>query len=183
MEVPKQYNSFEYVCNIEWNDIFAVWRAGESYQEGWKSHWLERGFDSWDAWRGNYVAPIFPENKNWKIYRIKNLDEIREIYGTPSRGWIEKCYDGEITKKIGDILEYPIIKNNDKIQAILKNFPYQTMLTGVINDGRIVLIEGMHRTCALAIMAENKIEHNGDVMIALAEHEGEIPRIGKGNNN
>ena len=45
----KNYN-LEYIHDIEWKDVFAVWRIGESYQENWKKHWEERGFESWDEW-------------------------------------------------------------------------------------------------------------------------------------
>lgn len=61
-------------------------RGYEAYQKDWEKHWVERGFNSWDEWRENYIAPIKPEKKKWKIYRIKNLKEIKDFYGVPSRG-------------------------------------------------------------------------------------------------
>jgi len=183
MKIPNQYKSLEYVHDIEWSDIFSVWRAYEAYQACWREHWIERGFDSWDEWRNNYILPLSPESKEWKIYKIKDLKMIGEFYGVPSRGWIKKCYNGEITKKLGDILDHPMIKDNKKIDAIMKNSPYQTMLTGIVNDGKIVLVEGMHRVCALALMAKDDVKYSGDIVIALAEHKGEISKIGKGSNN
>jgi hypothetical protein len=178
LKIPEQYKSLEFEMEIEWRDIFAVWRSGEAYQKSWKEHWLERGFDSWDAWRENYVAPLEPGLHSWNIYRISNpSQDIKLMYGVPSRGWQEKCYEGEMIKMIGDILDHPAVKENNKVKIIMKNFPYQTMLTGVINKDRIVLVEGMHRACALAQM---KNENIGDVTIALTNYEGELPSIGKG---
>lgn len=178
LQIPQQYKSFEYEGDIEWRDIFSVWRSYEAYQQDWKKHWMERGFESWDDWRENYVAPLEPEKLSWKVYRINDpIQDINLIYGVPSRGWQEKCYGGEKTKMIKDILAHTIIIENEKIKSIMRNFPYQTMLTGIVNKERIILIEGMHRASALA----QREGAYGDVIIALAQYEGEILSIGRGN--
>lgn len=178
--ISEKYTSLEYVHDIEWWDVFAVWRAHEAYQDAWQQHWKEGGLDSWDEWRKKYVAPIDPEKKRWSIYKIKDPhNNVKNFYGVPSRGWSAKCYDGEPTKLLAEILNHSIVTNNDKVKAIMKDFPHQTMLMGIVHDERIVLVEGMHRALALA-----KMEHSpeGDVVIALAKHEGKIVPIGKGNN-
>lgn len=178
MKIPEQYKSFKYEGDIEWKDIFSVWRAYEAYQEDWQRHWLDRGFESWDDWRKNYIAPLEPEKNLWKIYRITEpIRDINLIYGVPSRGWQEKCYEGEETKMIGDILMHPVVLGNEKVKSIIGNFPFQTMLTGIIYKDKIILIEGMHRALALAQLRE----HEGDVVMALAEFEGGLPSIGMGN--
>lgn len=182
MKIPDQYKSLEYIHDMDWDEIFSIWRSYEAYQKSWEEHWRERGFSSWDDWRKNYISPIDPGNKYWKIYRIKNVNDILNFYGVPSRGWIEKCYNGEITKRLSEIEEHPIVRNNNKIDVIKNNFPYQTMLTGVINKNKIVLVEGMHRAMALTGMAKSGLKNNGDVVIALAEYEGELPRLGKGDS-
>lgn len=84
--------------------------------------------------------------------------------------------------KFEEIIEHSVVKNNEKIKEIINNFPYQTMLMGIVCEGKIVLIEGIHRVCALAVMAEKNIKYSGDVVVALAEHRGEISKIGKGDN-
>ncbi|HIP50185.1 MAG TPA: hypothetical protein EYG99_01920, partial [Candidatus Pacebacteria bacterium] len=61
LKIPKQYKSLSYIYDIEWQDIFAVWRAYESYQKDWQDHWEERGFKSWDEWRKDYISPLEPE--------------------------------------------------------------------------------------------------------------------------
>ena len=177
MNIPKQYRSLQYVHDISWSDVFAVWRSYEAYQKGWEAHWVERGFDSWDAWRGGYVAPLLPEKRIWKVYRIADpLCDVSLMYGVPSRGWQAKCYNGAPTKMIGDILSHPIVADNPKIRAVQENFPFQTMFTGIVHEEKIILVEGMHRACALARMKEYK----GDVVIALVAYDGDIPSIGKG---
>lgn len=179
LKIPQQYKSLEYINDIEWKDIFAVWRSGEAYQKDWKEHWLARGFESWDDWRENYVAPLEPNKHLWKIYHINSpSQDMRLMYGVPSRGWQEKCYGGEITKMIKDILMHPLVTENKKVELIKRNFPFQTMLTGVVHEGKIVLIEGMHRALALS---QGINDYDGDVVIALTNYEGELPSIGRGN--
>lgn len=178
LKIPQQYKSFEYEGDVEWRDIFSIWKSYEAYQKDWQKHWLERGFESWDDWRNNYIAPLEPEKHHWKIYRIKNANQdVPLIYAVPSRGWQEKCYAGQKTKMIKDILTHPTVAENEKVKSMIENFPYQTMLTGIINKERVVLIEGMHRALALAQMKNIK----GDVLIALTQFEGELPSIGRGN--
>jgi len=157
-------------------------REGESHQDTWRKHWEERGFSSWGEWRSDYIQPIQPEDRQWYLYKIqKPYACVREFYGVPSRGWIQKCYNGQITKKIGDILPHPTIRDNNKIQSIIKNYPKKVMFVGIVHEGKIVLVEGMHRGCALTRMDEKSLD-NHMVTIALAEFEGEIPRLGKGDN-
>ena len=179
MKIPEQYKALIYESDIKWRDIFSVWRSYEAYQEDWKNHWLGRGFESWDDWRENYIAPIEPEKYLWKVYRIsKPSQDVKLMYGVPSRGWQEKCYEGEKTKMIKDILTHPIVTENDKVKLIMGNFPFQTMLTGVIHKDKIILVEGMHRALALAQLND---EYKGDVVIALTEYFNDLPVIGRGN--
>ncbi|HIP49283.1 MAG TPA: hypothetical protein EYG92_10015 [Lutibacter sp.] len=182
MKIPKQYNSLEYIHDIEWCDIFAVWRSYEAYQENWQGHWKERGFKSWDEWRRDYVAPLKPENRKWSIYRVKepNID-FPKIYGVPSKGWKKNVYGSKMTISLAEVVEKISAdeQKNEKVEAIKNNFPYQTMLTGIINKDRIILIEGMHRGVALAMMSEDEIK--GDVVIVLAEYEDDVGVVlGKG---
>ena len=179
IKIPQQYESLEYIETLEWRDIFSVWRSCEAYQKDWQEHWLARGFESWEDWRENYSAALEPESHIWEIYRIKNTShDVAAMYGVPSRGWQEKCYAGETTKIIGNILAHPMVAENNKVKSIMNNFPYQTMLTGIVNEERIILVEGMHRALALAQM-ENS--NKGDVVIALTHYKGELPSIGRGN--
>jgi len=150
----------------------------------WQEHWIERGYSSWDEWRENYAAPLRPETLDWQLYEIKDpLEIFPQIYGVPSHGWIEKAYDGKITMKLQNIIDLPVIKDNPKILDIRNNFPTETMFTGIVHEGRVVLIEGMHRASALVGWNENKTLKS-KITIALADwKEEEIPIIGSGWKN
>jgi hypothetical protein len=179
LEIPKQYSSFEFIQSIEWPEIFDVWRKGEAWQESWKQHWEERGYSSWDEWRKDYPAPLSPETLEWNLYAIKDpLKNFPIIYGVPSDSWIKKAYGGEKTKLLKDILDLPVIAENQKVADIKNNFPKETMFTGIIFSGNIILVEGMHRACALAGW-DKSMPLNSKITIALANwNEKNIPTIG-----
>lgn len=181
LDIPKQYSSLKFVKSISWTDIFDTWREGEAQQESWKKHWEERGFASWDEWRKNYAAPLQPEKLQWFLYHIENpIVDLPFFCGVPSRSWIEKAYQGETTKQLNGLINLPIFRDNPKVADIKKNFPEKTMLTGLVCDEKIILVEGMHRASALASWASGK-PLNGEVTIALALWDKEdIPVIGSG---
>ena len=181
LDIPKQYNSLKFVKSISWMDIFDVWREGEARQESWKKHWEERGYNSWEEWRKNYAAPLQPEKLQWFLYNIKNpVKDLPFFYGVPSRSWIEKAYQGEITEQLKDLIDLPIARDNPKVADIKKNFPEKTMLTGLVYDEKIILVEGMHRALALASW-DSKTPLENEVTIALASWgKKDIPAIGSG---
>jgi len=177
--IPKQYSSLKLIRPISWEEIFNNWRELEAWQESWKRHWESRGFSSWDEWREGYAAPLNPTTLEWYLYQIS--DPVRDLplfYGVPSRSWVDKAYGGETTKQLKDILELPIVSENSKVLGIRKDFPKKTMFTGLVYDGKIVLVEGMHRSCVLAGW-NPKIPFEGEVTIALASWDKkEIPIVG-----
>jgi len=178
IKIPIEYTSLEFVRPITWEEIFNQWRKGEAKQKSWKKHWEERGFSSWEEWRQAYAAPLQPEFLSWYLYKINDpLKEFPLIFGVPADAWIRKAYNGEKTKQMQDIINAPVFKENDKIIDIKKDFPKETMFTGLICENKIVLVEGMHRACAIASWDPN-IPFDSQLTIALALWNKEIPDIG-----
>lgn len=176
--IPKQYLSITFVQDISWQEVFDTWRDLEARQESWQRHWEERGFDSWDEWRKTYLEPYHPELLSWTLYEITSpLQDVPHFYGTPTKGWIEKAYKGETTMQLKDLVTHPIITNNEKIIDIRKDFPAKTMLTGIIFENKIVLLEGMHRANAITTW-DPKNTFTGTIMIALAEWNQPLVKIG-----
>ena len=170
--------SFEYIRAISWKEVFDTWRDLEAWQASWGAHWTERGFDSWDEWRRTYAKPLHPETLNWQLYHMnKPLTDSPFLYGTPTKGWIEKAYQGETTKQLGTLTHLPIIAENEKVRDIQQAFPRETQLTGIIHNKNVILVEGMHRAAALATWNPN-IPFAGNVTIALAEWAEPIPTLG-----
>lgn len=178
LTIPEKYTSLSFIRPISWLEIFAAWKAGETQQKTWQEHWQERGFDSWDEWRQAYAAPLKPEALSWFLYKIKDpIKELPLFYGTPTKACVEKAYDGKQTKRFSEIINLPIIKDNLKVLDIKQNFPRKTMLTGLIHNNNIILVEGMHRGAALAGWDPQK-PLDSEVTIALAEWKEELPAIG-----
>lgn len=174
-----QENKLVYIRDTTWAQIFEQWRSLESWQETWKIHWQQRGFDSWEQWRSAYAKPLAPEKRTWKLYRIDDFNVVGDFYGVPTKGWIDKCYDGKLSLKIADIQGMLVVSQNKKISEIAENFPLLTMLTGVIMENDIYLVEGMHRVNALMQMCSNGEEIKSEVYIALAQIErGNLKPLG-----
>ena len=179
LKIPIQYKSLKFIRPISWEEIFACWKKGEAWQESWQKHWKERGFSSWDQWREAYASPLSPKNLDWFLFEIENpLEDLPNFFGVPSRGWIEKAYNGEKTKQLKNILTLPIVSENPKILNIKNNFPEETMLTGIVFKNKIILYEGQHRSCAIASWDKYK-PFKSKVSIALANwKESELPIVG-----
>ncbi len=180
LNIPQKYKSLKFIKPIQWVDVFDAWRKGEANQESWKKHWEGRGFASWEQWRTAYAKALKPANLKWFLYSIENpLVDMPFVYGTPTHGWVDKAYGGEKTMQLAQVIKLPIIIENEKVAAIKNNFPAETMLTGIVCENKIILIEGMHRACALAGWnKENKLESK--ITIALAVWNQEVPILGTG---
>jgi hypothetical protein len=179
IKIPQQYSSLKFLGQISWNEVFDNWRKLEAWQESWKRHWESRGFSSWDEWREGYAAPLNPAKLEWFLYQITSpIRDFPLFYGVPSRSWVDKAYGGETTKQLKDILDLPIVTKNPKVLGIKKDFPKKTMFTGIVYGEKIILVEGMHRSCVLAGW-DPKAPFEGEVTIALALWEQkEIPIVG-----
>lgn len=179
LEIPKQYNSFKFIRPISWPEVFDKWREMEAGQAMWKEHWGKRGFSSWDEWREAYATPLAPASLDWQLYIIeKPLLDFPQIYGVPSRSWVDNNYGGEKIKELKEIVKSPYVQNHLKVLDIKKNFPEKTMMTGLIFQDKIILVEGMHRACALAGWG-NAEPPRTEITMALAHwNQPEIPIIG-----
>ncbi|HMN19527.1 MAG TPA: hypothetical protein PKA31_02950 [Candidatus Moranbacteria bacterium] len=179
LAIPGKYSSLAYVRPIEWVEIFAAWKKGESCQKAWQQHWQQHGFESWEEWRTAYIAPLGAENLSWELFAITDpLRDIPSFYGVPSRGWISKAYANQATLELRALANLSVLSQNDKITAIKKSFPGKTMLTGIIHGGRIVIYEGMHRAGAIATWEKDR-PLEAQISIALAEWKNpHIPIVG-----
>lgn len=62
---------------------------------------------------------------------------------------------------------------------MIEHFPNETMLIGILWKNKVVVIDGLHRCCAVAIAATNNIKMPTKISIALAEFsQEELPLLG-----
>jgi hypothetical protein len=167
LAIPQQYASLKFIRPIAWPEIFESWRKDEEHQKSWKELWEERGFSSWEEWRKSGSSILTPEKSDWYLYEIKKpLIDVPIFWGIPSIGWITGTYNGKKTKQIKDI--FSLASNQPKIKGIRDNFPDKTTLIGIIFRRKIIILEGMHRSCAIASRDKDK-RFVGKVYIALMQ--------------
>lgn len=170
----------EFIKNLTWPEVFEVWRQNEENRENWKQHYTERGFDSWEEWRMKYAEPFRCAEAKWALYKITNpVRDIVYFYGGPFRSWKERFYKQNDTLSFEQLADLSEIQQHGGTNEILNNFPENTILTGMVADKQIYIIEGMHRSSALALMNKRGLNFTGEVYIALAESPGgKLPIIG-----
>jgi len=171
----------KYQKPLSWKEVFDFWRKNEASQPNWIKVCRERGFDSWDAWREEYIKPFKCDQAEWHFYEVVNPEKnIPSFYGGPFKTWKKLYYKEKETLKFSEIAELSEIQKNKHVNSLADNFPEKTVIIGLEVGNKIVIIEGMHRSCAIALLAKKKKKVRSVVLIALAKYSGEnLPLVGK----
>ena len=174
-------NFLEYVKPLSWEETFGFWRENEASRPNWIKAYKNRGFSSWDDWRQTYTKQLGCEKLQWHLYKlISPVKHVPSFYGGPYRTWVERFYGGKKVCKFSEIIKLAEIQKNKDINSIANNFPKETVIIGLEVKEKIVIIEGMHRCCAIALMSKNKKEIKSNIVIALAEcPKNDLPVIGR----
>lgn len=171
----------EFIKDLTWGEVFEFWRTNEEDRPNWQEHWKSRGFNSWQEWRMEYAGPFRCPEAKWSFYEIKNpVRNVPFFYGGPFRSWIERFYKSGNPLTFAQLAELPDIQRHQGTNEMVANFPKDSIITGLIVDGEVYIIEGMHRCAALALMNQRGLKHDNKVSIALAESPGGIlPVVGR----
>jgi hypothetical protein len=80
-----------------------------------------------------------------------------------------------------EIVVHPEIVRHKGIRSMMERYPADTIVSALeLSDGRIVVIEGMHRVCALAMMAAEGKAFKGTLVFAIGKSSlAELPIAGK----
>jgi hypothetical protein len=172
-------HDLRFIKPLTWNEVFALWRDGEATIPRWIEHYKNRGFSSWDEWRRNTLKDLQYKSLFWRLFEIEKPEaSIPHFFGGPFRAWISNYYHGARTRTFEELANDSKIEGNKIIKQMVSGFPAETHLIGLRADEKVFIIEGMHRCCALALMARRKDEIRSKVLIALAEYSGEILEMG-----
>jgi len=167
----------------EWEEVFIEWYKNEGSNPDWLTLAKERGHESWTDWRINGYARRFAcAEARWAFYEISEPEKVvAGWFGGPFRTWIEKYYDGEKTKMFKELSDRSDIAEHNGIRSRLKNYPAASVITALeLPDGRVFVIEGMHRACALALMAKEGKPAPEKLVFAIGKSELlELPPVGK----
>lgn len=164
---------------LTWPEVFEIWRSNEENTEHWKQYWKSKGFESWEAWRNHTHANLHGENLAWALYKVENPAEtVSRFLGGPFRSWTKWFYMNNPKPSFADIVQHPGIQNHRGILELVDSFPSPTTITGVKTSDGIVVIEGMHRACAIALSVLKNRPVSSDLYIALADFPGQLPSLG-----
>jgi hypothetical protein len=175
--------SLQLIRPLCWEEVFLFWYESEGKNPNWINLAKERGFASWADWRLKGYAERFQcAQANWGLYEIKNPGEVvSDWYGGPFRTWIERHYNGAKTKTFGELAKQEDVFNHPGIKSMADNYPKDSIITALkLADGRIMVIEGSHRACALALMSKNEQDYPGKLIFAIGESSlSDLPTVGQ----
>jgi len=173
--------TLNYVMPVLWDDVFGFWRFNEEKLPHWIQYWHSKGFESWEQWRQEKVDHFGFVSLYWYYYKIvMPYISIPAFRGGPFKGWQEKFYKGLNFPTFEELAnDHSGIQQDEGISKYLIDFPAQTTLTGIVLDGHVIIMEGMHRCAALSLVARKgitlNIEH--DIQICLAQWPQDQPLV------
>jgi hypothetical protein len=174
------------IRKCEWEEVFLSWYKNEGERKNWKAIAKERGFESWADWRLNGYARRFECAKaDWGLYEIENPSKIVSgWFGGPFRSWIEKFYNNDKTKSFGELATNSNIANYPPIKSMAKKYPVDSVITALeLKNKKIFVIEGMHRSCALALMQKQGKPFSGKLIFAIGKSNlSALSAVGKNAN-
>ena len=171
------------IRQCEWEEVFLEWYKNEGEKQGWIDLARERGFASWADWRLKGYAERFGcREADWGFYEISDPAEVVvNWFGGPFRTWIEKYYEGKKTKTFSELAVQPEIINHGGIKSMTVDYPKNSIITALqLADGSVFVIDGSHRSCALAMMAKKKNSAPKKLIFAIGKSKlRELPPAGK----
>ena len=173
-------NNLELIRLLTPEEVLETWRKGEEHVEHWKPFWESKGHKSWGEWRRTTHKALFEKPLTWGWYSVTNpLAAIPEWYGGMFHSWDKWFYVNfpEKPPKLKDLLTSPAVHNHWYVREIAHNFKdSETILMATRSpDGTITIAEGMHRACAITLMAHEKIDLKAKVQVMLADWPEETP--------
>jgi len=172
---------FEFIKPLSWDGVFGRWSDLEADRPNWIEHYKSKGFSSWEEWRTTeIVEPLKLAERKWRLYRILDpTQNIPRFRGGPFKGWVERFYEGRSLPTFAELAKHQGIQTHKGINEIITNFPKESLLIAVVTNKGIVILEGMHRCCAIALAASQSFSIEANIDIALAEYEGDITTVFK----
>ncbi len=167
----------------EWEEIFLEWYKNEGNQANWRELAQKRGYAGWAEWRLKGYAERFAcREAEWGFYEISDpVDVVTGWHGGPFSSWIERHYGGAKTRTFAELVQDPNISSHAGIRARAENYPAPSVITALeLPNGKIFVIEGMHRACALALMSKEGTSAPEMLVFAIGRSKlSELPPSGR----
>lgn len=146
--------NFKIIRKLRWEEVFLFWYNCEGLNPHWIKTAKKHGFASWAEWRLNSCINAFKCLEiNWGLYEALDLQkEILQLFGAPYKTFMDRYCGGKKIGKISNLAKCSEVKKNEIIKNMADNFLENETIICLEVGGRLYVIEGMHRCCALAIM-------------------------------
>lgn len=168
------------IKKLKWDDVFEIWRQTEENLEHWQRYWQTKGFKSWADWRMGKVHAVNADKMKWELYEVKDaLKAVPTWKGGPFTTWLKYFYaplgkNADDLPTFAELATNPAVANHHYVLDLIKTFPKETTLTAVQTSQGIVIVEGMHRACAIALSVAQGRPVKTKVQVALAKIRGNI---------
>jgi hypothetical protein len=166
-----------FVRPLCWDEVWSVWRSNEIDWPETTEHFQKRGFTSWEAWRTPCAQAFQCDRRTWRLYDVADpLVMAPTFYGGPFPFWQRMFYGDCETLSFAELAALPGVRQDWKIAAIRAAFPSATTLVGLHQrQRRVVVVDGMHRCCALAWSVMERRTVATAMNIALATFDEPLP--------
>ena len=159
-----------FVRDTTWQEVFAAWEKRETKKWGWEPHYKEEGFDSWEAWRSQYIRPFSLDERLWKLYRVDDpMSFVPEMWAGGFKGWKRYVPEGTSMIRMKKLAKHSKLSENGKVQAILADPPSETVMIAFKLGEDFILFEGMHRAAAISLAAGRDELINMNLTLAVTE--------------
>ncbi|MFC1617798.1 hypothetical protein ACFL2B_00795 [Patescibacteria group bacterium] len=159
--MSKKIPGLKFSGETTWPEIFQTWKNEEGVMPEWQQVARDKGWDSWEEWRGAGFKKVGATKRRWFVYTIPDPLKTVPLWRIgPYKSWQKHFPEAEQNQHtFADLGEEFSPENNSKIKGLIDNFPAATQFVGfVIDDRTIVIIEGHHRATALAMAAKRRID-------------------------
>lgn len=174
-------NNLKLVKKLTWEEVFEIWRKDEEDLEHWKEYWKAKGFKSWADWRMKQVRATNADKLKWALYEVKDpLKTIPAWKGGPTTTTWLKYFYAPLGKNAQDLPTFaelatsPAVANHYYIRDLTKTFPKTTTLMAIKTSQGIVVVQGLHRACAIALSVAWNHPVKTKVRVALAKIKDDI---------
>lgn len=163
--------------DTSWDDVFEKWRGREAADPGWIQCATEvKGWPDWESWRRFSAELLGAEQLEWRRYLVENPEiELPALLVGPFQGWQNRLNvknAASFADMMADPVQAAFFSQHEKVRSMMANFPAPTELIAVQRDdsGKIVCIEGHHRSAAVALgtVLGQAVQFTGPVTLALA---------------
>jgi len=154
---------------VSWDYVYGIWRSNEYKLQHWIDYREKAGFKSWEDWRRSRIKRYKCKKLKWQLYEIVNPCIVVHFRGGLTKTWMKLFYGKKILPSFKEMIRDSDLMDFKNLSPFIENFPQSTTMIGLVAMGDIFVIEGMHRSAAIAVEAQEGRVIANHLFIALAE--------------